>query len=65
MLQASCYNRASLTACYTSYPYLALLEAKFIQRVTIRIREKEKLIKGLWCTEEKMRVELKYSKQLV
>ena len=40
------------------------LQAKFVQRVTIRVREKEKKITGLWCTEEKMRSELKYSKHL-
>ena len=42
------------------YPF----QAKFIQRVTIRTKEKEKKIVGLWCTEERMKTELKYGKQL-
>ena len=38
------------------------MQAHFITRATIRIRETEKTVTGLWCTEERMRTELKYSK---
>ena len=37
----------------------------FVQRVTLRVREKEKVVTGCWATEDKMRSELKYSKQLI
>ena len=37
----------------------------FVQRVTVRVRETEKVVTGCWATEDKMRSELKYSKHLV
>ena len=35
-----------------------------MQKVTIRVKSKEKVITGCWVTEERMRTELKYSKCL-
>ena len=37
-------------------------QAKFVAKATFRIKSKEKVITGCWLTEERMRVDLKYSK---
>ena len=44
---------------------LQTMQAKFVTRVTIRSRETTQEVKGAWCTEEKLRTEMRYSKPLV